>query len=149
MYAGCCRIMPFQVQFLLPLGSWWSFRHSISPTIHSVVRYLVPWGTSRTWIICKFQKLYTGFDSLTILLKCCVIYHMLKSLLSEFLQLLTLFFEQVRRLNNNSLTGPCPESLSKIEGLTLMYVLVLCSQFFTLLSAYLSNPQNKFIVSFF
>ncbi|KAK2977483.1 hypothetical protein RJ640_016111 [Escallonia rubra] len=32
------------------------------------------------------------------------------------------FFEQVRRLNNNSLTGPIPESLSKVEGVTLVYV---------------------------
>ncbi|KAK9108121.1 hypothetical protein Syun_024132 [Stephania yunnanensis] len=27
---------------------------------------------------------------------------------------------KIRRLNNNSLTGPCPDSLSKIEGLTLV-----------------------------
>ncbi|RWW30733.1 hypothetical protein GW17_00004681 [Ensete ventricosum] len=28
-----------------------------------------------------------------------------------------------RRLNNNSLSGPCPDSLSNIKGLTLVYVL--------------------------
>lgn len=28
----------------------------------------------------------------------------------------------ISRLNNNSLTGSCPETLSNIEGLTLVYV---------------------------
>lgn len=37
------------------------------------------------------------------------------------------FFLQDRRLNNNSLSGNIPDSLSKVESLTLVYVTVIFS----------------------
>lgn len=68
IFTGCCRITTFQVQFLLLLGCWRSYKDLISPTICSVEKYRVlsvPW---RNWIICNLLILYFAICSFQLFL---------------------------------------------------------------------------------